>query len=808
MKGIQDLIDPRQVDMFDAFDRLSTLDCASDIKHPQLIVLGGQSCGKSSVLEAIGRFHFPVSDGLCTRFPTKLILRRASIERMDLSIDPGPSRSEADRKRLQQFKASLSDANDFSKRMKEVAEILGVSSPNPPPSASGSTPEPTSENHLSEFTDDVLVVHKYGPELPLANLVDLPGVFMNTSQEQSRESRQTVQKMAEDYTRSETNMILLVVGARMPFVSQAGVKIIEDMLVQDPYLLDRVVGVITSPDRSSSPAEDQKLLTGTLASFKLRHKWHAVKNQDQNERKHESLEERDEKEEKFFQGSDWKDVPEGQKGIKALKATLKEMFWAHTQAGLPSLVSRVQAKITETRLLIGKRSTGDARRKYLHDVARKFENLTKEACQGTYRDEDCTELHGFDEDCNPACKPFFGVFGDNCMDRNLRANLRSLSKTFASTMIEFGKTEKITRPRKNKKPEPLAEQTDAVPGQTNDIDQATALGHVDEVPAQKHPAQAIIKKHYTHDRPKSTDEKTFELWVATQIPVWRGSEPQGEPSEVSYSGLMGYQSTKWQKIALQHLRAVWEAVEKFIDLALTTACFNDKEMLQRLQKLLVTPKLKVLKEKSRRTMKKLLSCHGRSKTGFYDGLVHSRPVRWHAEELAQRLANLKTKAGIAQDPKDHTDIADELFKLAGDMISDIVSNPIVGFASDVVLRKAGLQSEDSDAESDYVSTTTGQKTVFGLIPAEMENISAARVIEYVETYYEITMMAFVGYFNSLVVENGILEELPKALLTQSDILVEKATLIDEVVGWREEDAKRLRDLQTLETVLATLEKYL
>lgn len=58
----QDLIDLRQVTLFDAIDKLGRLAVSSDIEYPQLVVVGDQSCGKSSVLEAIGRFRFPVSD--------------------------------------------------------------------------------------------------------------------------------------------------------------------------------------------------------------------------------------------------------------------------------------------------------------------------------------------------------------------------------------------------------------------------------------------------------------------------------------------------------------------------------------------------------------------------------------------------------------------------------------------------------------------------------------------------------------------------------------------------------------------------
>src|SRR6266480_7067524 len=47
-----------------------------DIKLPQIIVCGSQSCGKSSVLEALSRLSFPRGQGLCTTFAIEVRLRQ------------------------------------------------------------------------------------------------------------------------------------------------------------------------------------------------------------------------------------------------------------------------------------------------------------------------------------------------------------------------------------------------------------------------------------------------------------------------------------------------------------------------------------------------------------------------------------------------------------------------------------------------------------------------------------------------------------------------------------------------------------
>ena len=48
------------------------------INLPQLVVSGDQSTGKSSVLEGLTGLPFPRQDGLCTRFPTEIILEHTA----------------------------------------------------------------------------------------------------------------------------------------------------------------------------------------------------------------------------------------------------------------------------------------------------------------------------------------------------------------------------------------------------------------------------------------------------------------------------------------------------------------------------------------------------------------------------------------------------------------------------------------------------------------------------------------------------------------------------------------------------------
>jgi GTPase SAR1 family protein len=58
------------------------------------VIVGQQSAGKSSLLKSLTDIPFPVGDGLCTRFATRIISRRSAPDTSDIvkvSIERGDS---------------------------------------------------------------------------------------------------------------------------------------------------------------------------------------------------------------------------------------------------------------------------------------------------------------------------------------------------------------------------------------------------------------------------------------------------------------------------------------------------------------------------------------------------------------------------------------------------------------------------------------------------------------------------------------------------------------------------------------------
>lgn len=105
--------------------RISKANC------PQLVVVGDQSSGKSSLLEGLTGLNFPIASELCTRFATQIILRRSVTGEgsINVSILPGPTSNndEEQKRHLASFARSIQSdslgATAFANILDEVSRV-------------------------------------------------------------------------------------------------------------------------------------------------------------------------------------------------------------------------------------------------------------------------------------------------------------------------------------------------------------------------------------------------------------------------------------------------------------------------------------------------------------------------------------------------------------------------------------------------------------------------------------------------------------------------------------------------------------
>lgn len=91
----------------------------------QLVVVGDQSSGKSSLLESLTGIPFPKDQNLCTRHATQITSRRDIHDRVDIRIIPGPNASDEHRKHVGTFHMPVLSGSEF--RQQFVAILQKVS---------------------------------------------------------------------------------------------------------------------------------------------------------------------------------------------------------------------------------------------------------------------------------------------------------------------------------------------------------------------------------------------------------------------------------------------------------------------------------------------------------------------------------------------------------------------------------------------------------------------------------------------------------------------------------------------------------
>ncbi|KAH0428256.1 hypothetical protein CcaCcLH18_09146 [Colletotrichum camelliae] len=390
--------------LFDTTDKLSSLGIGRIVNLPQIIVVGDQSSGKSSVLEAISHVKFPVSSGLCTRFATELVLRNGSERRVKATIQ-----FHNDVKPAREMRVDYYGREDIGKIVAAAKEHMGLTDSN------------------RGFSKDVLRLEVEGPNLYPLTLVDLPGIFHTATAKQSAEGRTTVMELVENYMEKRNSIILAVISASNQLANQ---RVLEEAAKHDPCR-ERTLGVITKPDllHPGSPDELEYLqvVRGREAVHNLQLGWHVLRNLPDYGESEADPDSRDAVERKFFESGSWASIPVIHRGMSALRKRLSHILHDHIKKSLPGVVDEIRGKLAEHEAELARlgqaRSSAADMRAYLVDIAARFEKLVREGIQGHYND------------------PFFGGFDGS--DRKLRSHLRSFNRAIRHILLVQGSSQKI-----------------------------------------------------------------------------------------------------------------------------------------------------------------------------------------------------------------------------------------------------------------------------------------------------------------------------------------------------------------------------
>ncbi|PTB63389.1 hypothetical protein BBK36DRAFT_1181795 [Trichoderma citrinoviride] len=398
---------------------------------PQLVVCGDQSAGKSSVLEGITGIPFPRKDGLCTRFPTEIILRHTDGESINYtaSLRPHSSRTAEVQKRLSAYRKEVKDLLELPGIIQDISRLLNI--------GGHATFEMSQNNHGHAFAPDALRIEVTGPIGLYLSVVDLPGLIYNPNEEQTEEDVEAIHAMTTSYLESSRTIILAVLQAGNDMANQSIIKLAR----KHDTLGQRTVGIITKPDLINKGTEARLARTANnQGNIKLKLGFFLLKNPSPKELEGDlSMKDRSDLESGYFSSPPWTTLglDMNRVGVTKLRSYLQELLDTHIERELPKVRQEIKTflEVKEHKLqsLGDARPTVDLMRIFLTRSSMKFYELLQAALDGNYHTIDAaffSEAHG----------------------SRLRARVQELNTEFEARMRSSGQKRELLEPELTEKP--------------------------------------------------------------------------------------------------------------------------------------------------------------------------------------------------------------------------------------------------------------------------------------------------------------------------------------------------------------------
>ncbi|BAE58758.1 unnamed protein product [Aspergillus oryzae RIB40] len=522
--------------LLDKIDKLFACNVGQHIALPQLVVVGDQSSGKSSVLEGLTQLPFPRDSGLCTRFATQIIFRRdrgLSTRKVSASIIPA---SDSDPDRPARLRAWHTESigslepSHFSTVMQEVHEFMGVAG----------------NCALSTFSKDVLCLEISGPEEDHLSVIDVPGIFKNTTAGlTSKSDIAVVRDMVETYMKNPRSIMLTVVPANVDIATQEIIEMAREYDAEG----ERSIGVLTKPDLVDRGAEDKVLDLVAGNKLFLRHGWIVVRNLNQQELTDRETD-RDEAEEAFSRQAPWSTIAKDKFGIKSLRSRLQEIVTENARREFPLVRSEISKRLKEAKSFLkalgNERETPEQQAGFLLDIMNKFQEITSQALSTNYGENDIFDEH---------------------MDLRLATRIVTRDTAFAKDLERYGHEYNFDTSGTES---PDSSNTKSTTAPSDDS------GDMNEFLTRKTSSIPELKDVVTQQTWESfpSDSDIYE-WLKELYQSSRGFEI-GTFSASLLATSMKKQSAKWPDFAKGYISDVITIVHGFIVKALEIACVDKR----------------------------------------------------------------------------------------------------------------------------------------------------------------------------------------------------------------------------------------
>ncbi|XP_042978525.1 dynamin-related protein 3A isoform X2 [Carya illinoinensis] len=294
-------------------DIFAQLGSQSTIELPQVAVVGSQSSGKSSVLEAlVGRDFLPRGSDICTRRPLVLQLLQTK-RKPDGTEEEYGEFLHLPGKRFYDFSEIRREIQAETER--EAGANKGVSD---------------KQIRLKIFSPNVLDI----------TLVDLPGITKVPVGDQPSDIEARIRTMIMSYIRTPSCLILAVTPANSDLANSDALQIAGNA---DPDG-HRTIGIITKLDIMDRGTDARNLLLGKVIPLRLGYV--GVINRSQEDiMLNRSIKDAIVAEEKFFRSRPVYNGLADRCGVPQLAKKLNQILVQHIKAVLPGLKSRISSAL-------------------------------------------------------------------------------------------------------------------------------------------------------------------------------------------------------------------------------------------------------------------------------------------------------------------------------------------------------------------------------------------------------------------------------------------------------------------------------
>ncbi|KAH9007592.1 P-loop containing nucleoside triphosphate hydrolase protein [Lactarius deliciosus] len=383
---------------------------------PIIAVVGSQSSGKSSLIQAISGIPLLKAPGdACTRCPIECRLTRGdgawSCQVYLRRVIASSGRSVSDLPK-EPFGDLITDKDLLEDRISRAQfAILNPSTP------AGTFLEGNADpggNELT-FSPNIICLEITGPEYSEISFVDLPGLIHNVGTSGNRENIGLIKNLASSYVSKKNCIILMTITCETDFANQGAYDLAR---TYDPYGR-RTVGVLTKPDRSPEAAHEKWVRYIRGETEPLHHGWFCVKQPDtQSPHPVPPLAEARVQEDLWFKKtSTWGELPRtfhNRLGTKKLVQHLEEILSGLMSENVPELGTQIQNLIENTNqelARLGKRPSDDSVGEIsslvdqlVRDIEAAVERKSREDGNILYRIED--EAVKFKNELRATCPEF------------------------------------------------------------------------------------------------------------------------------------------------------------------------------------------------------------------------------------------------------------------------------------------------------------------------------------------------------------------------------------------------------------------